>query len=241
MLLSSCVFSINILPASNLSIGILADDRSENSVTIVSVVRLTFLTIETRGFDYDATGIGWFSTFGWNYIIILTSVEANFSIICGQYMTASSSSSYERAWAETRILDLSSACLPSLGPVLSFISEKLELLRKRKSTHKRGFNFLMGLLPASKSAPTSVIPLSRRQSWSDGPNPMLDSSAIVEAEARNARAPELEADAPGPHTLEIGTVESILEMYSQRPTGELEGRSKSIAELEGGCHYAAEL
>lgn len=173
--------------------------------------------------------------------MIWTSVEANLSIICGQYMTAFSSDSDQRAWAETRILALSSACLPSLGTILSFISKKLELLRKRKSTHKTGIKLLMDMLPARKSAPASVLALSRRQSWNDGPNLMLDSSAIVEAEARNARAPELEAGAPGPHTLEIGTVESRLEMYSQRPTGELEGTGKSMAELEGECHHAAEL
>ena len=59
---------------------------------------------------------------------------------------------------------------------------------------------------------------------------MLDLLAIAEVEARNPRAPELEAGALGLYNLERGTVESILEMYSQRPKGE----------WGGGAHYAAE-
>ena len=76
---------------------------------------------------------------------------------------------------------------------------------------------------------------------------MLDSSAVVEVEANNPRAPELDAEAPGPHVLEmesrrplaqldaeapgphileIETLEPVLEMESQRPLAELEGRSR---------------
>ena len=82
----------------------------------------------------------------------------------------------------------------------------------------------MNMLPAEKSASPPVLPLSRKQTWNDGPHPMLDSSAIVEVEAENPRAPELEAEAPGPHLLEIETQESAAEMESQRQMVELEGR-----------------
>ena len=51
----------------------------------------------------------------------------------------------------------------------------------------------------------------------------------MEVEARNPRAPELDAEAPGPHILEIETVEPVLEMYVPRTMVELEGRSKPAA------------
>lgn len=61
---------------------------------------------------------------------------------------------------------------------------------------------------------------------------MLDSSAVLEVEARNPRAPELDAEAPGPHVVEVDTVETILEMYSQRPIGELEGQHTYATEMQ---------
>lgn len=70
---------------------------------------------------------------------------------------------------------------------------------------------------------------------------MLDSSTIVEMEAKNPRAPELDAEAPGPHILEIGTLEPVLKMESRRSTAELEGWSRHIPELEGGHGHAVEL
>lgn len=136
--------------------------------------------------------------------IVWTNVEVNSSIIC--------------------------ACLPSLRPILSFISGKLKLLRKRKSTHKRGSKLLMDMLPVRKSV-SPVSPLSRRQSWNNEPYPMLDSSVVTELEANTLRAPELDAEAPGPHVLEIETVEPVLEMAYQRQIAELEGRGKYVAEL----------
>lgn len=70
---------------------------------------------------------------------------------------------------------------------------------------------------------------------------MLDASAAIEIEATNPRVPELEAEAPGPHILEIATLEPVSEIRSQRPIGELEGWNKQIPELEGGRNYAVEL
>ncbi|KAM0799244.1 hypothetical protein BDR22DRAFT_324926 [Usnea florida] len=136
--------------------------------------------------------------------IVWSTVEVNSSIIC--------------------------ACLPSLRPILSFISDKLKLLRDRKSTHKRGSKLLMDMLPVGKPA-SPVSPVSSRQSWNVEPHPLLDSSIVTELEANTPRAPELDAEAPGSHILEIETVEPALEMGSLRHIAELEGPSKYTAEL----------
>lgn len=90
----------------------------------------------------------------------------------------------------------------------------------------------MDMLAIRKSDPTPVLPLSTRHSSDDGQNPMLASSAVLEVEARNPRAPELDAEAPGPHIVEAETVETILEMYSQRPVGELEGQNTYATEIQ---------
>ncbi len=79
----------------------------------------------------------------------------------------------------------------------------------------------MDMLPLRKPAP-SVPPTLKRLSWNDGQYPMLDSSTVVEVEARNPTDPELDAEAPGPQVLEFETVESILELYSQTRPVELQ-------------------
>ena len=89
----------------------------------------------------------------------------------------------------------------------------------------------MDMLSARKPSSSLAHPSPRRNSGDDGSNPMLDSSAVLEVEARNPRAPELDAEAPGPHILEAETVETILEMYSQRPVGELEGQYTYATEM----------
>ena len=119
-------------------------------------------------------------------------------------------------------------------------------MRKRKSTHKRGSKLLKDMLPVFKRATSPpIIPTARIPSWDHEPNPLLDSLSIVEAEA-NPRVRELDAEAPGPHVLEMEvmvptwemeTTESILEirtsehafeLESQRPIAELEGKSRFI-------------
>ena len=110
------------------------------------------------------------------------------------------------------------------------MSDKLKLLRDRKSTHKRGSKLLMDMLPVRKPA-SPASPLSSRQSWKVEPHPMLDSSIVKELEANTPRAPELDAEAPDSHILEIQTVEPALEMESQRHVAELEGPSGYLAEL----------
>ena len=109
----------------------------------------------------------------------------------------------------------------------------------------------MDMLPATKPASSPILPLSRKERWSDGPNPMLDSLAIIatnprapgleEMEATNPRAPELDAEAPGPHILEIGILEPVLRTGSQRSLAELEGWTRHIPELEGKRSHAVEL
>ncbi len=73
-----CAFFTTTLPVLELKVAFLADECSESSVTVVSIVRLTYLIKLSPDFlisDYSN-------------MIIWTSVEANVSIICGQYMPA---------------------------------------------------------------------------------------------------------------------------------------------------------
>lgn len=114
-------------------------------------------------------------------------------------------------------------------------------MRKRKSTHKRGSKLLKDMLPVFKEAASPpIIPLARNPSWNDGPNPMLDSLQIVEAEA-NPRVLELDAEAAGPHVLEMETVVPASEMEAAEPASEMETSERAlelesqrpIAELEG--------
>ena len=88
------------------------------------------------------------------------------------------------------------------------------------------------MLPAGRSVSTPTLPSSREQDGQDRRDLILDSSAVIEVEANNPKAPELDAEAPGPHVLEIEAAERILEMANQRPIPELEGQSKyDVAEL----------
>lgn len=104
-------------------------------------------------------------------------------------------------------------------------------MRKRKSTHKRGSKLLEVMLPVFKGAASPpIIPSARKPSWNDGPNPMLDSTTIVEAEA-NLYVRELDAEAPGPHVLEMETVVAASEMGTANPASEM-GTSERALELE---------
>ena len=111
-----------------------------------------------------------------------------------------------------------SACIPSLRPVLLFSLEKLKVLYKRKSAHKRGSELLMDMLPAQRAASSSTIPISNDLNSTYTQHSILGSSAIIEVEGNSRRVPELDAEAPGPHVLEIETVEPISEMDPQNPT-----------------------
>lgn len=72
-------FSTTTLPVLELKLAFLADECSASSVTVFSIVRLTYLIKDlSPGFP----------TLECPDIFIWTSVEANVSIICGQYMTA---------------------------------------------------------------------------------------------------------------------------------------------------------
>lgn len=88
------------------------------------------------------------------------------------------------------------------------------------------------MLPLFKADTSSrILPLARSSTWDNGPNPVLDSSPVVKAEA-NPRVRELDAEAPGPHILEIGAAVPISEIETVEPALELEAQ-RLIAELEG--------
>ena len=96
------------------------------------------------------------------------------------------------------------ACLPCLRPILTVISETFDRLRKHKSTHKKGLELCMDMLPGAK--PTSLmLPLLRGQSWDGDQYPAPDPSVVMELEANRPRGAELDAEAPGNHVLEIET------------------------------------
>lgn len=71
-----------LLSALGLKLGVLADECSESSVLVVSIVRLKCLTVHY--FD----PIDFFRN-GYMGIVEWTSIEANLSIICGQYLIIS--------------------------------------------------------------------------------------------------------------------------------------------------------
>ena len=83
----------------------------------------------------------------------------------------------------------------------------------------------MDMLPARTIKSLSMLQIPREQTLNDGPHPMLDSSTRIEVEANHPQKPELDAEAPGPHILEIETLEPVLEMYALGPICELEGES----------------
>ncbi|KAF6237360.1 hypothetical protein HO173_004250 [Letharia columbiana] len=118
-------------------------------------------------------------------ILIWTGVEVNMSVVC--------------------------ACLPSLRPIVAFISDKFKQLCKRKSTHTKGLKLLMGTLRPSDTA--TVLPLSSKKSWDDGHHPILDSSFVVEMEAI---APHFEAKAPGRWVSEVEAVEPAVAMGTEK-------------------------
>ena len=196
---------------------ILADKVCGLSVIVVSIIRLMAQVMWTLFSVVDNA--------------FWVNIEANISIICGQYTAAFSTHiCSELGWLTLRHSLSAQACLPCLRPVITFVSEMLERLRKQKSTHKRGSELLMDMIPTGKSV-LQALPPSRTPSWNDGPHPMLDSSAVMEVEANNPQAPELNAEAPGPQILEFEALEQILEMYSQRSVCELEGQRDFITEL----------
>ena len=86
----------------------------------------------------------------------------------------------------------------------------------------------MDILPARRAASPPLVQLSREQAHNDGPHPTLEPSTHIEVEVNNPQKPELDAEAPGPHILEIETVEPVLEMYTQESVGELEGESYHV-------------
>ena len=76
---SSFVLLAFIVPTLDPDLGSLTNKHSASSVTVISIIRLVQeIRRETRGL--------------WDVIIVLTDVEVNISIICGQYKQNSSGS-----------------------------------------------------------------------------------------------------------------------------------------------------
>ncbi|KAM0804383.1 hypothetical protein BDR22DRAFT_885642 [Usnea florida] len=92
-------------------------------------------------------------------ILIWTGVETNMSIIC--------------------------ACLPSLRPITSYISDKLKL-RKHTNTPKRDLR----LLVTRSSAVITVLPLFKTQNRDHGRHSNSHSSAETEVEAKAPESPK---------------------------------------------------
>lgn len=87
--LYAALFFVSHSPsAPKLNLEFLANTCSKFSVVIVSIVRFTFLIKE----NYAAAD----RTIDYVNVFIWTSVEANISIICGQYKTAFSAHSHSR-------------------------------------------------------------------------------------------------------------------------------------------------
>ena len=97
------------------------------------------------------------------------------------------------------------ACLPSLGPIIRFISDKLKQLRKYMDTPKRDPRSLV----TRSSEVITVLPRYQTQNWDNGRHTSSHSSAEIEMEAK---APKI---AKGVHVLGmVETIESALEMRS---------------------------
>ena len=95
----------------------------------------------------------------------------------------------------------------------------------------------MDMLPAGRIASPPTLPISREDSHgNEHQHPILDSSTDIELEAKNPhdpRDPELDAEAPGPHILEMETLEVVHEMESRKHVVEMDGWSKSHTGSEG--------
>lgn len=87
------------------------------------------------------------------------------------------------------------ACLPSLRPILTSVSEKLALLRKRKSQHRKGPELLMDMLPRDKQA-RPILPFTRAKvnasSITRGVLSLIYDRTVREMEAIEQSRPEME-------------------------------------------------
>ena len=77
------------------------------------------------------------------------------------------------------------ACLPSLRPIISFISDKLKQLRKYTSTPRRDPRSLV----TRSSELVTVLPLFRTQNRDYGRHTTSHLSAEVDMEANDSKSP----------------------------------------------------
>ena len=134
-------------------------------------------------------------------IVIWTGVEVHMSLVCGQYTKHhllftdhlwTDRQKHTRANISAPFLLL--ACLPSLRPIATFVSDKFKQLRKHKNTLKSG-------------NAVTFLPLSRNTIWDDGHHSILDSPSVKEMKPV---ASHVEAKAPGHWESEVDTFESAL-------------------------------
>ena len=112
------------LPALELSMAFLAD---KSSVTIVSIVRLTYVV---KDLSHDSLDLLKSDAINCPSIFIWTSVEANVSIICGQYMTAFSVGSCP----ERKSANITAFAVTSSMPSLSRTHTIIHLHKTRAAT-----------------------------------------------------------------------------------------------------------
>ena len=169
---------------------LIAEAYPGHSVTTVALVRLNYLI---KSQQIDATSPNVVSLF--INISIWTGVEVNMSVICGQY-TISTFLNISLVYypllcgGEKKKIELANmsgfwsllACLPSLGPVTTFVSDKLRQLPARKSTRKHNVG---SLAKASRKVDAPIVlRLSKIESWDDGPRSTLDSSFVTDMETK---------------------------------------------------------
>ena len=116
------VSSTSALPALEIGLAFVADECSESSVTVVSIVRLTYL-IESLPLEFSS----FWDSGRW---CIWTSVEANVSIICGQYMTAFS----VRSCPEKKSANITAFAITSSMPSLSWTHTTIHLHETHAAT-----------------------------------------------------------------------------------------------------------
>ena len=122
--------------------------------------------------------------------------------------------------ANTRVAFSLLASLPSLRPIATLISDKFKQLRKRKSTYKNGSKRHMNTVKSGNAA--TFLPFSRKESWTNGHRPMLDSSSVIEMDTK---APHIEANLPGNWISEIEAVEPALEMGAEKTVAKMDAAS----------------
>ena len=189
--------------------NLIAEPYPGHSVTIVACVRLGYLTqLGTMSPNIAGLIIN---------ISIWTGVEVNMSVICGQYTISTflgislvyhpllyRGKKKEIELANMYAVSSTLACLPSLGPVITFVSDKFRQLRASKSMRE---NNVGSLAKASRKVDAPIVlPLSKIESWDNGPRSTLDSYFVMDMETKVL---SVEMNATKNWISKVETVESV--------------------------------